>query len=261
MISINGSKLNITLFPDNTSQVWKIKESLLSPPTGIIRIEWRYSHEGELIQLAQLKALLDVRQMFANLYIPYLPYGRQDKLIANDSTFALRVFAKILNGMNFERIAIQDPHSQIALSLINNSIAVYPYRELDAIFKYIKPDYVCYPDAGATVKYSKIYPYNYIWAEKSRDQSTGYIKYSGLSTQVRDLKILIVDDICDGGMTFKLLAKMLLEKGASEVNLFVTHGLFTKGLKTLKDSGINRIFEPRGEVVEKLDYIYLEQLK
>jgi len=51
-------------------------------------------------------------------------------------------------------------------------------------------------------------------------------------------------------MTFKILAKDLLAKGAKEVNLFVTHGIFSRGLKTLKDAGINRIFAQDGEASE-----------
>jgi len=59
--------------------------------------------------------------------------------------------------------------------------------------------------------------------------------------------VLIVDDICDGGMTFKLLARDLLAAGAKEVHPYVTHGIFSKGLDTLKESGIGRFFTYKGE--------------
>ena len=61
-------------------------------------------------------------------------------------------------------------------------------------------------------------------------------------------------------MTFKLLAKDLLAAGAKEVNLFVTHGIFSKGLRTLRNSGINRIFTKDGEASEVQDRIIYGRL-
>ena len=46
---------------------------------------------------------------------------------------------------------------------------------------------------------------------------------------------LIVDDICDGGGTFIPLAKKLKNAGAKTVTLYVTHGIFSKGLDPLKE--------------------------
>lgn len=41
---------------------------------------------------------------------------------------------------------------------------------------------------------------------------------------------LITDDICDGGGTFLLTAMALKDRGAVDVKLYVTHGIFSKGL-------------------------------
>ena len=65
---------------------------------------------------------------------------------------------------------------------------------------------------------------------------------------IKDQTILIVDDLCDGGMTFIKSAERLYELEAKEVHLYVSHGIFSKGLKPLTDSGIKRIFTKDGEV-------------
>ena len=85
---------------------------------------------------------------------------------------------------------------------------------------------------------------------KERDQSTGFIKNLFLNelVNIEGESVLIIDDICDGGMTFKLTAERLLTLGAKEVNLYTTHGIYSKGVETLKESGINRIFNRKGEV-------------
>lgn len=265
MIYINGSPLNVTLFPDNTSQVWQVSQ-LNIPDTNWVHIVWDFSHEGEFMQLAQLKHLLDLGPIRSTLRIKYLPYGRQDKHTANNATFALRPFANLLNSLNFEEIIIHDPHSQTALDLIHNSKAQYPTKELQKSMEAIGFDkswIICYPDKGATDKYWKVYPYVYMHGEKTREQQTGKItKYELRHSSLESFRknVLIVDDICDGGATFILLTKALREAGANEVNLFVTHGLFTKGLKPLLDSGIKRIFTQDGEASEVQNHIAYRRL-
>lgn len=255
MIYINGSPLNVTLFPDNTSQVWHVSQ-LEIPDTNWVHIVWEFSHEGEFMHLAQLKALLDAKGFDCTLRIKYLPYGRQDKSITNESTFALTVFASLLNSCDFKDIIIHDPHSEAAIKMIHNSRAVWPTREVQRFVNMTNSDILCYPDAGALDKYNKIYQEPYVYGQKVRDQATGKIlSYKLVGRLNIGVKVMIVDDICDGGATFVLLANELLNAGASEVNLFVTHGLFTKGLKPLFDSGIKRIFTQDGEASEVQNHI------
>src|SRR3990170_3077399 len=199
MIFLNNVPIVPTIFPDGTSQVWKLDPNLLEPsPSNKIR--WDFSHEGEFIQLAQLVMLLKHYGCNSTLEIKYLPYGRQDKEISNKTTFALHVFAKLLNTLDLKEVIIHYPHSEAALQLINNSQAIYPYAELDVIIAEIGTNMICFPDAGARSKYAKEY-------------------------------------IVDCPFIY-------------EVNLFVTHGIFSKGLKTLYESGINYIFTQNGEVSE-----------
>lgn len=264
MILVNGSPISFTLFPDNTSQVWKVKQLDISG-TNWVNVTWKFEHEGEFMQLAQLKMLVDKMGFEAALNLPFLPYGRQDKEIHNNTTFALNTFAKLLNSLYFQEVIINDPHSSIALNLINNSRAKYPVEKVKKSFELTKSELVCYPDKGALYKYNeKVYNYPYLFGIKHRDQLTGYItgyeitSYQGHSCKNKN--ILIIDDICDGGATFTLLASKLIKAGAREVNLFVTHGIFSKGLKVLKDSGINRIFTHDGEASEVQQQITYRRL-
>ncbi len=253
MIYVNGTPLNVTRFPDNTTQVWKVTQ-LDIPNTNWVHIVWDFEHEAEILHIAQLKDLLDSKGFRAALRIKYLPYARQDKTISNTATFALHTFANILNGMNFEEIIITDPHSLIAIELIKNSRAEYPVGEVMGVALEMKADLFCYPDKGAVSKYTggdnvqnEIYDYPCTYGEKVRDQLTGNITHYALKGDVKDKNILIVDDICDGGMTFILLAAELKKAGAVTVNLFVTHGLFTKGVRVLKEAGITKVFSVKGE--------------
>lgn len=247
MIKVNGEVLHVTQFPDGTSQVWKLPDAILEARRA--EVEWIFYSESEFMQLAQLKMLLDRCVIPAFLRLPYLPYGRQDKKVDNESTFALCTFSTLLNTLKFKNIIITDPHSDIALELIERSEAEYPTSMVEYAYNETNSNLVCYPDKGALSKYRRIYAaFPMIYGEKVRDQLTGNIQTYEVIGDPKGKNVLIVDDICDGGMTFKILAKDLLESGAKKVSLFVTHGIFSKGVQTLKESGIDRIFTKDKEI-------------
>lgn len=249
MLKLNAIPIIPTIFPDGTAQVWKLPEKELNRKHSVIT--WIFENEGEFLHLAQLKTLLDEYHVSAVLDITYLPYGRQDKDVTNHSTFALHTFAKLLNSLNFTDVLLTDPHSEKASDLINNVITYYPTIEIAHAINACQTDLICYPDNGALKKYTSfedLTKFPSIYASKIRDATTGNILELQLHGDPRNKNILIVDDICDGGATFQILAKELLNKGAKSVNLFVTHGLFTKGTDVLKASGIKRIFTSNGEV-------------
>lgn len=249
MIILNGHKIKPTIFPDKTSQIWKLPNGCFDRERAIQNVFWYFENEAELIHLHQLVTLLDSLELSAALHIDYLPYGRQDKMVSNETTFALHSFAKIINGMQFESVTCTDPHSEEAAKLIDGFKALYPTAGIEYTFKENGYDIACYPDKGAVAKYTKLYSLPYINADKVRDQLTGAILGLQVSGDVEGKKILIIDDICDGGMTFQVLARQLYAKGAKQVDLYVSHGLFTKGTQVLTDAGIVNIYTSKMKVI------------
>lgn len=246
MIEINGQPLNPTLFPDGTSQVWKLPEDVLSKRWGFIT--WTFDHEGEIMQVAQLRDLLAHSGINASLFMPYLPYGRQDKAIKNDQSFALHSFARVLNALNFDKVSCLDPHSDAAKLLINNLRVIEPIEYIGQTINIVKPACLCFPDKGAADRYGELFPQMpSVFASKVRNQETGEITGLELHGDVKMKSVLMVDDICDGGMTFIKLAEKLKTGGAINIYLYVTHGIFSKTLAPLVAADIDRIFTHRGE--------------
>ena len=246
MFKLNGIVIKPTIFSDQTSQIWKLPDCAFI--YGINTIEWTFHNEGEFIQIAQLKHLLDSKKLESDLWMRYLPYARQDKEVSNETTFALRSFAKLINSLNFKTVFAIDPHSIIPNFIINNFIPVTCKYEINKVISTIKPELLCYPDKGAKSKYSEFLTHSYVYADKIRNQLTGEIEGITLNGDVKDKSVLIVDDICDGGGTFIGLTKELLAAGARKVNLYVTHGIFSKGLTPLTECGISRVFTKDGEM-------------
>lgn len=234
MILLNGQEIRPTVFPDRTSQVWQLGD-LLTPN---ITVTWHFEQEAELFHLAQLKRLIDKTvhsgpdRRIATLKIPYLPYARQDKDVSDESTFALEVFADYLNQQHWDQITTFDVHSDVASNKIKNLLNIAPDLYFASQF-----DYVVFPDKGAEARYGSRIHRPKLVGLKQRDQKTGHISSYALSGSTEETiltkadTILVIDDLCDGGATFNILAKSLKEWGAgNKITLYVSHGLFSKGV-------------------------------
>lgn len=254
MITIDGEVLSVTRFPDNTTQVWKLPEAVLSKM--YVRVSWHYTEIGEFFELAQLKSLLERYYVRSTLYIDYLPFARQDKYVNNDACFALFPFADALNALKFHRVDILDPHSSIALDVIHNALPIYPTGLVEQAMERSRSTKIVYPDQGALDKYYKFYAWPSVRAQKVRDPLNGEIISLKLAGSVKHERVMVVDDICDGGATFVRLARELYKSGASEVSLFVTHGIFSKGLHGLRDAGINHIWTAKGKAYFSEGQVY-----
>jgi ribose-phosphate pyrophosphokinase len=253
MIKIGQLQIVPTIFPDGTSQVWKLPEEIFRRH---VFVDWEFNSESELIHLAQLHDLLAAKGCNVSLQIKCLPYARQDKEISNSETFALRTFAKLLNCINFYEVSCWDVHSDVAEKLIKNFKNHIPYDLINKVGEMVETNRVVFPDKGAGMRYGLQVMYPISVAEKTRNPLTGQITGMKLETNVEGQNILIVDDICDGGATFIQLSKLLTEKGAKSVNLYVTHGIFSKGLEPLLKAGIKRIFTMDGEAKCHRDPLY-----
>lgn len=266
MISVNGIDIKPTIFPDGTSQVWHLPEGVLDyireceSLKSHATIRWDFKNEGELIQVCQLANYLSVKYPFLRklLFVPYLPYGRQDKEISNDATFALSTFASIVNKF-FDCISTIDAHSN-RLSTLHavhpnhypGFINKFPKKQIELAIRETRVDFACYPDKSAMERYSKHIDLPYVFMDKVRDQATGQITGlrfntdAGCNYDITDRRILIIDDICDGGRTFIECAKLLYMHRAKVVHLYVSHGIFSKGLTPLEDAGIQEIYTKDG---------------
>lgn len=187
-----------------------------------------------------------------HLVLPYVPYGRQDRVCVSGEAFSLKVVAGLINGLGFETVTTFDPHSDVTGALIDRLVIktqvqiVNQWDDLRARLMN-KSVVLVSPDAGAGKKTAALAAYlgkgDYVRADKKRDLETG--KLTGTVVYADDLTgqtVAIVDDICDYGGTFVLLAKALKAKGAAKIILYVTHGLFGKGLDPLFEAGITEIW-------------------
>jgi ribose-phosphate pyrophosphokinase len=177
-----------------------------------------------------------------SLFIPYVPYGRQDRVVRYGESFSMEVFACLINSCCFDEVVIADPHSEVTTHLLNNvkTLDLTLFYEVAAarLIKEIGVTGVIAPDTGATnrarLAASAMGIPLVAHGEKKR-YNDGSITIT-LSESNIPKSVVIVDDICDGGKTFIELSKVLREDyGVEKIGLVVTHGIFSKGISVVLD--------------------------
>jgi ribose-phosphate pyrophosphokinase len=101
-------------------------------------------------------------------------------------------------------------------------------------------DYVVAVDKGARKRAEEAardWNATVIYADKKRvdGEVVGHMLDGTLDYPMyADQNIWVVDDLCDGGATFISVAKLLRSQYTfAQLNLYVTHGLFSKGKEEL----------------------------
>lgn len=182
-----------------------------------------------------------------HLTIPYVPYARQDRVCAKGEALSISVMADLINGLRADKVVILDPHSDVTPALIRNVVIktmsdIIQNSILHSFIMNEKPILVS-PDAGAEKKVralakalsTKNQTIEVIAATKVRDPKTGDIIETRIAGINPGQLYLVVDDICDGGRTFIELAKIMKAEGAGHISLFISHGIFSRGLSVLFD--------------------------
>lgn len=172
-----------------------------------------------------------------NLNLPYLPYARADRKFEEGNGIPLENFEMFLSS--FDNVTVCDPHNPKALSkiLVNYKIKTQLecFKESIPCGSNLNYDYVVAPDKGAAEKSKTLSSYLQVpllHCDKVRNISTGQIEGMELQQDVylTGKRVLIPDDILDGGGTFLGLADILRSKGAEVVDLYITHLIAAKGL-------------------------------
>lgn len=224
-------------FPDGTLDLSEKLSSFIIEVSNNERIyfDWVYEDDSELFTLYCLKKHFDTNFPHIDYYLfmPYVPNGRMDRTELPRDVFTLKYFCEIINSLNFKRVYIKDPHSDVTPALLNNCKIMSNYKDFSAIY-FSFPDHdkinekdviLYYPDAGSAKKYSKTTsgcPYTY--GNKIRNWKTHRITSCSIvePEKVKDKTVIIIDDICSYGGTINKSAEMLLKAGASAVYAYVT---------------------------------------
>ena len=118
-------------FPTGESLVsFKSDEPTGEALSGLITLSWEGN--DDLINLALLVDA--VRRKYVNvelsLKVPYFPYARQDRVCNAGESLSVKVVAELINQMNFARVFVTSPHSDVLGAVLNNMIVPDEYLKV-----------------------------------------------------------------------------------------------------------------------------------
>jgi ribose-phosphate pyrophosphokinase len=197
-----------------------------------------WESDSDLILLGQLVDAVRHQWKPSNLRLvmKYFPYSRQDRRCHNGEGHSLKMVAKWINSLSFDKVVTWDAHSSVLDACVDN---LEERKQWQCAMTLPRYDVLIAPDAGASKKIAahrqveeEFVPY--LVAEKTREDGTVKLKLPAFDFVGK--RACVVDDLCDGGATFLAVAEALKGiDGPKQLDLYVTHGLFTKGLDALKN--------------------------
>lgn len=116
MIYVSCANLSLTKFPVGETKI--VLDDFLTDKDKYT-IRWYYESDSDIFTVIALKDYIDSMKPNARVFldIPYLPYARMDRI--DKEAFTLKTFAKLINQCGFEKVKVQDIHSNVSLALID----------------------------------------------------------------------------------------------------------------------------------------------
>lgn len=231
-------KWSISRFPDGEVQINLGEFSHKDE----VNVRCRITSAEDLFILMQVSDILVRHGMYFSISIYYLMGMRMDRVMDFNRPFTLNMIVRILDNLGASEVALFCPHSDMSLDLFRKTSAHQIHNEVwdGFISKLVRTtDYqIMLPDAGAVKRLYGDDPVDnhVLVGQKTRELKTGAITSIGIANPeaLNGKRVLLVDDLCDGGGTFCGLAKAIREINKdAEIDIIVNHMVNPKGIENL----------------------------
>jgi ribose-phosphate pyrophosphokinase len=182
-----------------------------------------------------------------NIIIPYYGYARQERKSAPREPISAKMVADVLTTVGANRVITMDLHAPAIQGFFN--IPVDHLTALDLISQYLKSKdivnpVIVSPDAGRASMAEKLAnhldsPFS-IMIKKRPSHNESVITH--VIGDVKGKTPIIIEDLIDTGTTIINVVEGLKERGAEDVYVCATHGLFSgNALERLKHPHIREV--------------------
>ncbi len=168
--------------------------------------------------------------------IPYFGYARQDRRASGRTPISAKLVANMITRAGAGRVLTLDLHAgqiQGFFDIPTDNLFSVPVmsRDVKAKYKQIGNLTVVSPDVGGVVRVralAKRLDAQLAIVDKRRERP-GESEVMNVIGDVHGKDCLLIDDIVDSGGTLCNAADALLEKGATSVTAYITHGVLSGG--------------------------------
>jgi ribose-phosphate pyrophosphokinase len=167
--------------------------------------------------------------------IPYFGYARQDRKVGPRTPISAKLVANLITRAGADRVMTLDLHAgqiQGFFDIPTDNLFAAPVMMRDIRQRFdLRKVIVVSPDVGGVVRaraLAKRIDTPLAIIDKRRERP-GESEVANVIGQVNGGVCILVDDIIDSGGTLINAADALLERGASEVYAYITHGVLSGG--------------------------------
>ncbi len=261
-ITVDGNVIeqHIDQFPDGSFR-WNLLDLPEAFDKVHVLITLKTTLPEAIMAVYQALSALDAVYIVSEvtLEVQTLPDQRADRAEKKGMSIPARATAAMLAGTGVDSIIIYDAHSPVIVDYLKRYFMGYLVH-VPAVSLFASkmedrrtPTHIVAVDKGSIQRAETVaaeFDASVIYMDKVRENGN-VVGHEILSWNKQapehDSIIWVVDDLCDGGATFISAADVIFDRFEyEELNLFVTHGLFSKGKEEL-----NRHFE---NVVAYFDY-------
>ena len=246
-LGVSLGKLNISQFSDGELSV-AFDENIRNEDVFIIQ-----STNPPAENILELMLILDAaKRASANkiiAVIPYFGYGRQDRKDRPRVPISSRVILDMATGLGVDRIVSMDLHSSQIQGFVN-----IPFDHLYsrmALFKELKnlnlneeTGVVLAPDVGSakmSQAYAKSLGISFALIDKRRPKPNE-TEIANLVGDLKNKKVLIIDDMIDTAGTICNAAEAAMDNGAISVTAIATHPVLSgPAIDRLSNSKITKV--------------------
>ncbi len=193
-------------------------------------------HLMELLIMIDAMRRSSARRITAVL--PYFGYARQDRKPGPRTPISAKLVANIITTAGADRVLTLDLHAgqiQGFFDIPTDNLFAVPVFGRDIVRHYNTNNVVVVsPDVGGVVRaraLAKRLETQLAIVDKRRDKP-GESEVMNVIGDVSGKDCILIDDIVDSGGTLCNGADALLEKGATSVTAYITHGVLSSGAVT-----------------------------
>ncbi|HJU18181.1 MAG TPA: ribose-phosphate pyrophosphokinase [Stellaceae bacterium] len=185
--------------------------------------------------LVALDALKRASARRATAVVPYYGYARQDRKSGSRTPISAKLVANMITAAGADRVLTLDLHSgqiQGFFDIPTDNLYAEPVLVRDIRAHHAGEDLVIVsPDVGGAFRARRIagrLDADLAIVEKRRERA-GMSEVMNIIGDVAGRRCILIDDIVDSAGTLCNAAEALIDRGASEVYAYVTHGVFSGG--------------------------------
>jgi len=232
---------NIARFPDGDIQP-KLKDLNRKYPT---KVTMRLKTPEDFFLLLCLTDIVHRQELrIDEVYFPYFMSMRNDRVMNFASSFNLKVIGNMIDMIGADHIRVLTAHDRDAMKHCIKTPIVFQdnfdFADDTCISMFMRNfNVLAFPDEGACKNFQHAAKYflslgngrKVIWFKK--DRITEQFTLAQTDVNLEGARVLVVDDLCDGGWTFGKIAEKLNELGIAYRGIMITHLIQEKGLVLL----------------------------